>query len=76
MELNAERGSSVSETLNNLSILGVPKLNHLVKPSTQESTSIVTEVDVSHGLSMTHICSEAPSMIQNIPDFDGSIMTS
>lgn len=50
MKLDTERGLFVCETPDHLSSLCVPKLDDSVKPSTQKSSPIVAEANISYCL--------------------------
>jgi hypothetical protein len=57
---NTEGSLSVCEASDYLASLCVPKLNNLVKASTQESSTIIAEAYVSHSLRMTHVGPQTP----------------
>jgi hypothetical protein len=55
MEFDTERSLPISETSDNFTSLSVPKLNDLVKRSTEELLSIVGKLNITHCFSMAHV---------------------
>ena len=75
MEFDTERSLPISETSDNFTSLSVPKLNDLVKRSTEELLSIIGKLNITHCFSMAHVRSQTLSVGQYIPDFNCTIVT-
>lgn len=55
MEFDTEGSLPISKTSDNFTSLGVPKLNDLVKSSTEELLSIVGKLNITYCFSMAHV---------------------
>ena len=74
MELYAQRRFAVAEAPNYFACLSVPEVNRSVEGAAEELPAIIGKADISDCLRMPHVCSQALSMRQHIPNLAGSIM--
>lgn len=75
MELDTEGCFPVGETSDDFACLCVPELDYFVETCTQESSAVIAEADIPHSFGVTHISTKASLVGEDIPDFDGGVMT-